>query len=455
MGLSSLPEDKKTKKFRLLSAFITLGVLLLWYLANSEAEPWTLLPGDQESSRFRTLRSIATAANQGHYFQLEPGIPMETHWEDPGTGFFMVWLGLVKKAVLRSPLDVSKDPYRVEFLIIVLPLLFLFFTRLFSLPRWYWFIPPAFFILSAIPFYEAHASGLTKSSSLLHLSISARWAKVPAAFWIFTMNVQFFEWWKNGSLFLMSKKRCLGLFLCGLIFGVLISVRKDILVSLCMSFAGVLLFFVFRDPHSKKRNIGVVGLMLLSLYAGHLATQGFISLTWKVRDHFYTMKKDFPRIYGHPTWHSLYAALGEITPDKKIRWGDEDAWNDVLSIPENRSLRYGSPEHEKAARKLYLKTISSHPISFIRGLIRKTGILVKGNYKLLGLSFLLAGIIGWKFRAYWELCLILAISTLSSAVVPILVIPDIIYSYDFRANTYLAVIVGLEIIALGLRRSHA
>lgn len=432
-------EDKRAAIFRLWSGLLTILFLAGWYAMSSEAEPGSLLQGPDQSSRFQSLRSIAASANAGYYFQIEPGIPMENHWEDPGTAFLMVVWGWVKKKALGFPLDMSKDPYRVEFFVLVLPLFFLFFSSFFSLPKGYWWIPPLFFLWSAIPFYKITEPGLsTHPNGLLQLSIAARWAKLPAAFWLFTINLQMLEWWKKGCLFSVSGKRCAQLFVCGLILGTLISIRKDIAAPTFLGILGAMAFFVLTGRHTGKK-IGPAVLMLACLYAGYLAVQGCLSLAWKIRDRVYVMK-DFPRINGHPTWHSLYAALGKSIPGKTIRWGDEDAWKEVSSLPENRSIRYGSREHEQAAKKLYLKTITEHPGPFLYGLFRKAGILVKGSYKLLGMALALTGVVFWKRPDQRPMVLLLFLHLGVAAMVPTLVIPDIIYSYDFRAHQYLALL---------------
>ena len=435
------------RALKILSALLTFGCIGVWYLTGSEAEPWSVLAGAHESSRFQTLRAIAGAANEGYYFQVEPGIPMENHWEDPGTGFLLVCLGLAKKTLGLGPLDAFKDPYRVELGVMLLVLCLIYFTKIFSPPQWYWAVTPLFFLMATLPVIRMSDWGHTQISGLLSLGISARWAKVPAALWTFTLTLQLHQWWKEKTLLKFSRDKFAALFVSGVVYGIFISIRKDIYAAACLAIVGTLALL-------GRKKMGASLLILATLWAGAQVFPGVIHASWKIRDRVYSMK-EFPRIWGHPTWHTLYAALGESIPGKKIRWGDEDAWNEVLNLPENKGLRYGSREHERAARRLYLQTIARHPFAYARGLARKAGILVKGKWKLAALNLVLFLLLFSKVPAHRSLYGVLLINTLAAAVVPILVIPDIIYSNDFIAHNYLALLVGLGALAFRRRQGPA
>lgn len=430
------------KYLKLISCILTFLVVLSWYLVNSEAQPWSAMSGPLESSRFRTLREIAESSNNGYYFQVGQNIPMEAHWEDPGTGFLLSSWGIVKNSILHTKLNALKDSHRVEFFVILLILVLLYLSPIFSLPKWYWFIPPFFFALCAIPSIDWTEQLFSNKTGLLYLSIDARWAKVPAIFFLFTVIIQFYEWQKQNDFFNLKFIRFLKVLIFGLILGILISIRKDIFVPTSVSFLCVFLLFSFQAQVSAAKKIIAILCLGATLFAGIQAVSLVIKMTWKVRDLCYEME-DNPRIYGHPLWHSLYAALGKINNEKTITWGDEDAWRDISSLSENKYVQYGTKEHEKAAQKLYLRTIKKYPIVFLKNALRKTGHLIKSVWKLVFLNIIIFALLLFKRSKEWVLYLLLFFAITSTMIVPALVIPDIIYSLDFKALNILALMTGL------------
>lgn len=421
--------------YKLLSGLLTLIVLFSWFSFDSEAEPWVVKPGAGESARFQTLRSISQTFNQGYPFQIEPGIPMENHWEDPGPAFFLVCWGFVKKLLVMGPLDPLKDFYRMELAILVIPLLFLFFTKLFDLPAWYWFAVPLFFAVAALPFYTVSEFGYSKTNALLQLSVSGRWAKVPAAFWMLTTGLQLWNDFLKGKSF-WPLKRLPYLVFVSIVLGILSSVRKDIQFTTFLSMVCLLISICRKEKFSPKSFLSAF-LVITVLVGGFFAVRASIQTAWKVRDAHQEMK-DVPRIYGHPTWHTLYAALDSVIPGKTIRWGDEDAWKDITSA--HAGIRYGSIEHEKTAKQLYVTTILKYPSRYALHLLKNTARLLKSHLKLLVLLLFLGF---WAFRKNsppLSFSPVFIMNLIVSAVIPVFVVPDFIYSNDFRSQLYMAII---------------
>ena len=362
---------------KIFSGIITLIFILLWYNLDSEAEPWSIWPGKQESTRINTLRKIADATNKGYYFQYEPGVPMEHIWEDPGIGFLMVCMGILKRFLGLGPLDALVDPYRAELLVIGLPLILIFFTRLFSLPRWYWLIPPLFFLWAIVPKYPLFEQNIGKLSGLLYLSVSTRWVRVPAAFWTFTATLQFFGWWHEGKLFELNLKRIFRLLVIGFVMGIFWSIRKDVLVASGLATTIFLFLLTFsnsslnkipnplRVPRAKK--IVPLLILLLILFAGCRSFRTLIEGAWWLRDRNYQMQNT-SRIYGRPVWHSLCAGLGVVQNRYGINWGDEEVFRLIKRRPENKEVVYGTVEHERAARKLYFELLTKDPDLVFRNL---------------------------------------------------------------------------------------
>lgn len=431
-------------KFKWLSAVVTLCLLCLWYANASEIEPWSIIPGPHLSSRVETLQKIADSANRGYYFQLTPKIPMENLWEDPGIAFLMVWGGIFKHFLHLGPINPLKDVYRLELFVLLLPLCLIFFTHLFDdLPKWYWLFVPAFFLLAMYPRYHVSDFGYFSHHGLLYLSASGRWVKFPSAFWTFTVVLQFFKWYQERRLAEFHVKRIFQLLVYGLLLGIFISIRKDAEVSCFVGLTGTLLLLGLSSSivdYKRGKQLLVVGLVGLIVLMGSCIFRGTIELTWFARDHLYSMEP-VPRIYGHPTWHSLYAALG-YQPNQNSTWGDAVAWKQLTSLPENKHLIYGTQAHEKAARKLYFNTISHQPVAFLRGLLIKACVIGWIAWKIILLNTVLFFFVVKKYPRYKLFYIILLVNTLSAAIVPVFVVPDVHYALDFLTFNYCDLLVG-------------
>lgn len=436
---------------RLIFGIFTLALVVIWHHVDSEAEPWSILPGKQESTRFTTLRKIADSANKGYYFQLEPGIPMEHEWEDVGLYFWMVSWGIVKHHVGLGPLDPWTDPYGVELAMVFLPLFLIFFTRLFSLPRWYWLVPPVFFAWATVLKYPLGWENIHKLNGLLYWSISTRWSKVLSGFWTFTVALQFFEWWRQGTLIQWNKRKIFRLFVMGFVLGIFVSVRKDIWVTsgLALTSSLFLLCFVAHPfpgaapvkSSPAKRGLAMA-LMLGVLFGGSMLNKGVVCLAWTIRDHCYPMKL-VSRFYGRNTWHSMCASLGVLPNNYGLVWGDAEVSDVIKGLPENKGLVYGTPEYEKASRRFYFQLIRKDPGLLIRNLKHRANqVWVDHHNGMMRAFFAILAMLFLGIYHRW-LGILLLSNILTNTVILILVNHWIHYGLDFVTHYRLALLIGL------------
>ena len=336
-----------------------------WFAVAQEAEPWSVKEGT-ESGRYNIQRAVLQNSNNGFHFQLSPGVGMEEQWEDPGLAFYTVCWGFVKRAVGLGDLVPPKDLYRVEFVIVMCFFLLVYCKPLFNLPRWYWFVPPAFFVLAVQKFYP-HLP-----DALLYLSVSTHWVKVPAALLATTITFQVWLWaraWLEEGKRFLTPGRIVRLVVYGFLVGVLASIRKDIWVTsmvavLAASLLICLAFFLRRrnssvlDGASWKSGLLPLAVFLL-VFVGLKLVPVAMEGVWAVRDGRYTMQSNANNA-GHPTWHVLYIALGAVPNELGIKWDDNVGREHIQRIPGNENIAYGSKEYERAAKKMFLGSPSAN-----------------------------------------------------------------------------------------------
>lgn len=455
LTLKNIFDDKFLRFF---FGALTLLSLFFWYSAESEAEPWSILPGKQESSRFTTIRKITDSANNGYYFQLSPGVPMEHEWEDTGVHFLLVSWGILKKTVGLGPLDAFKDPYRVELFVIILPLVLIFFTRLFSLPKWYWVLIPIFFLWAMVPKYPLGWEHIQKINGLLYLSVSTRWIRIPCALWSFTVCLQFFQWYRTGTFLRPDKKMLLKILVMGFIYGMFVSVRKDLWVCTFLALTSWLIllsgFSRFVHSHINVRalkRIGFAMLYVVIIFTGIFTYRGLICTTMTARDKVYEIQK-VSRHYGRPTWHSLTAALGVVPNKYGIVWGDVETFDAIKKYPGNENVVYGTMGYESAARRYYFHLLKTDPDLFVRSFRWKLNQIWQDHKNGLSRAFLFITVLFFLGPFFRWLGLMLLTNIVAHAFILVVVNPWLHYGLDLVTFYRLAELIGPPMILAGILR---
>lgn len=431
---------------RIFFGTLTVISIVAWYSLESEAEPWSILPGKQESTRFTTLGKIVDSANKGFYFQMESGIPMEHEWEDPGQYYLLVVWGIFKKIAGWGRLNPFVDPYRVELFVILLPVVLIFFTRLFSLPRWCWVVIPIFFWWAMVPKYPLGWEHIQKINGLLYLSVSTRWIKVLSGLWTFTITLQFLQWRFEHSLLQMNKKRLLQLLVMGFVLGLFVSIRKDIWVTSGLAIFSCLVLLTFLAQAAPlRKKIATVALVMALLIAGSYAYKGLICASLGIRDRSYVIKP-VSRYLGRNTWHSLTASLGVVPNSYGLVWGDAETSDVIKSQPGNEKMVYGTAEYDQAARRFYFHLVTHDPGLLWRNLkFRLTNIWIDHRN---GITRALALILILFFLGSYERWLgaVLLINILTGTVILIIVNHWLHYGLDLITHYRLALIIGVCVI---------
>ncbi len=357
---------RKFKNYNLqISLFLSIFVLFVWYLGSFEYHPY-----DDDSHRWNILRQIIISFNNGYYFQINPLIPMETEWEDPGFAFWTLIYGIVKKGLFNLYLDPYKDPYIVELIVAVLVVVF-------SLNKLknskYIFIIP----VSLIAFTFINEFKLSEYSffnnDLLYLSYGMHWVKTLSAMLFFTMTITFFKDLNQNNLNI--KQIIIDTFLYGIIFGLLISLRSDIFIPVQFSIFIYLSIIIIKKIFLYKLKDYILKIFLFSIifFVSIDLPKQIMKTTWDLRDNFYSIKnsKDYS---GHPKWHVLIMSLGFVENKYGLEWNDRKAHKVVENI-QNKKIEYGSSNHEKFAKDTFFIILKENPKLFIRNFWHKSKIL--------------------------------------------------------------------------------
>lgn len=452
---------------KLASLLCVVAIILAWYATASESQPWTVDPRTA-GSRFETLRMILKSSNQGYHLQTKPGVPMEVEWEDPGQAFFCVVGGFAKRALGLGPLDPLKDAYRLELVMVLLVFGLVFWGRLFRLPRWFYWAAPVFTLLVVLPVNPSHSlpvEGITyviPAYGILPLSVAPHWAKIPAAFWTAALVIQLGLWFrecKKEGKALISTSRAIRVLIYGMVYGLLVVIRKDVFFS-CGAALGLTCLFLLVSFWFAGKKAGQPGGLLVTvqllavlvvLGLGVQMPKWSVEAGWAIRDANYEIKQ-VPRIYGHPVWHNLYIALGYVPNELGIKWDDKTGCEHMRRVPGNENIPCGSELHEQASKKLYLDTIRKHPDLLWRNIKAKAWALVQQRSLYMAVVLASLVIIWLVSRSEPWLVMLMLLSWLGFAFVPIWIYPARLYYLEFMAtgiwiSCVALVLVGLKFLA--------
>jgi hypothetical protein len=444
-----------------LSAVLVSTVLCAWYGSANEANPlWA--SRDTAFGRFLVLQQVVGASNGGYHYQFQPGDPMENRSEDSGLAYLTVTWGFAKRAVGAGPLDPWIDPQRVEFCTIIL-MLTLIYSPLFRLPRWFYWAIALAFTLAVLPWWQWRWSGGLSfpdqflyrqfPTGLLYLGIDTYWAKFPATVWTLAVVLQLGlalrerrprteRWFSAGRI-----GRPL---VYGLVLGLFASIRKDVLVVGLLALVGALTAVPLRSwlqRDARTPGAWIAAVMLIAL--GSQIFPAIMSGTWAIRDRVYSIRPG-PGLSrgasGHVTWHPLYAALGYVPNELGIEWDDGIAWEHVRRLPGNENLQFGSIEHDRAARELYIRTITRHPALLARNVRAKWDALRMDQHESIrdaAIAFIVFAVL---VRDRWMAAGLLAL-WLGTLVLPLLVIPVRLFYIEFLTAGLLIVCAAIALAA--------
>jgi len=427
---------------------ITLVLLALFFVFIPKY-PLVIGPGSEKvsdseylSSRLITLNQIVTQANQGNYFQVAPGVPMEKHWEDPGMGVTLTLSQMIRSKFPAPFNHIDLDEiYVVEYALIFLTFL-LPFTGLFKkLPDWFFPVIPVYLVDSIL-------------RRCIPIDPFQYWISPLAAFWALAIILN--VW---GYFFAKSKSSgdkvniVASLFGGGLGAGILGLFRRNTLMESLLS-VGLTLFYIGivswisgrknimtpapDSPSSKKffKKVppGIFPFILFAMMLfGAILPRQFVQKLWGWRDSHYQMQ-NVPRNPRHPFWLPLYLGLGYVDNDLGIRWDDGSGWEHVKKrFPD---VVYESEGYEKALKVLFLEAIRKEPLLLLRNILKKGGDVLYDLNWVLFLTFLLLYVgIAWKpFRFFfvsgtgW---------LMSLSAIPLLCVPYWIPALGFYAGSHL------------------
>ena len=454
---------------KLVSFFCIFLLLICWFLISKDSTPW-VMNTETKNSRFVTLERVIIAANNGYYYQLEPGKPMEHAWEDPGIGFLTVTWGLIKRTLGIGLLNPYKDPFIIEFIIILMIFSLLYNKTLFKLPKWFYLGLPVLVLLLVLPFGRIASLFLNVNFSvqgrdiasqnlnhgLLYLSIMTHWAKILGAVWTTAITLQIVLWYRSFRhgevVYYLTVRYCFRIIVYGFVLGLIASIRKDVF-GLAFLAISVITFYCllneFRQSSQKvtgltKRVVVFFIITMLLVIIGNQTYKGFIKATWMVRDTIYEMDNS-PRIYGHPTWHVLYISLGFVPNKLGIEWKDEVGWEHVSQIPGNEKVQYGTKNHEKASRKLFFNTLKENPDLLLRNILAKIKSLISNMMILILMIFVCLALscIFILNQSNWWICGLLLSNLLVYATLPIIIHPSILFCLDFITSGFWIISVAL------------
>jgi hypothetical protein len=247
----------------------------------------------------------------------------------------------------------------------------------------------------------------------------------------------------------------------GVMFGVLSSIRKDVLVPALLSVAatvGVLtlpaLWAHGAPARARVRALALAALTFAAVFIGVQTFLGGIRAAWFVRDHVYTMRPG-SRIFGHPTWHVLYMSLGFIPNELGIKWDDGVGWEHVRRLPQNKGIQYATPEHERASRALFFDTIRAHPDLLWRNLVAKSKFLYEQQTFPLYLTLAAFLVLLAMSSGHRSTALLYFLAWLACFSIPILVYPDRVYYLDLMTTGVLAISAAGVVTAVMAARGVA
>jgi hypothetical protein len=275
------------------------------------------------------------------------------------------------------------------------------------------------------------------------------------------MSLTFLDWWKSNNLFKIDKIRVLKLFVMGLIFGIYMSIRKDVVVNGGAAILGTLLilsvgsYSKFMDKPQIKLNyskkiIAIVAMMLI-MASGIFAFRSLIQGTWMVRDASYDMKDKY-RTYGRPIWHSITAGLGIVKNFHGITWGDKDLSDIIKGLPENKGLVYGTKEYDTAARKYLFGIIRKDPDLILRSLKLKAELTWRDHHNGVKRSLCFIFIMMFLGVYYRRLGLIFLCQITTGHMTLIIVNPWLHYGLDLITYYRFAQLIGCGICVFELTR---
>jgi len=309
------------------------------------------------SSHLSNIRKVVDASNLGFYYQYVPGVAMESAWDDFFMAFAMSTLALVGNVTGIWEIG-DWTLYVVQFFLLGAVFLLPFWSRLFTLPKWFYPVIPVFVVATTL-------------KGILFYSWVPYWAQTVAALWIGIVIVHLWEMVNNSSKEVRWCSLIAGHFAMGLVAGTLGLIRyNSALEARVVIFMFVLFLIVTALPIGARKSKGwgktlLLGVVLLSFQAGVFTPPKILAATWWARDQIYDIQP-LERYRQHPVWIPVYLGLGYVKNSLGINWNDGVPFEHAKKyFPD---IKYGTPGHELAVRYTFFKVIKEQPALLVRSI---------------------------------------------------------------------------------------